>query len=89
MYLVLPSHALGRKKARPSWLVGWVLLSTRNTKDGGQNDSLCIATSEETVHRRTIVFRRQQLIPGISSTIGLLVSKPNTNVAVVTGTLSW
>ena len=89
MYLVLPSHAPGSKEGAAK-LARWpVLSSTRNTKDGGQNDSLCIATSEETVHRRTIVFQRQQLIPGISSTIGLLVSKPNTNVAVVTGTLSW
>ena len=86
MYLVLPSHAPGSKEGAAK-LARWPDL--RNTKDGGQNDSLCIATSEETVHRRTIVFRRQQLIPGISSTIGLLVSKPNTNVAVVTGTLSW
>ena len=89
MSLVLPSDAPGWKEGAAK-LARWPVFSTtRNMKDGGVNDSLCIATSEETVHRRTIVFRRQQLIPGISSKIGLLVSKPNTNVAVVTGTLSW
>ena len=64
MYLVLPSHAPGSKEGAAK-LARWpVLSSTRNTKDGGQNDSLCIATSEETVHRRTIVFQLEQLIPG-------------------------
>ena len=55
---------MGEKKARPSCL-GWPVFSTtRNTKDGGQNDSLCVLTSEETVHRRSFVFQLQQLIPG-------------------------
>ena len=64
MSLVLPSDAPGSKEGAAK-LARWpVLSSTRNTKDGGQNDSLCIATSEETVHRRTIVFKLQQLIPG-------------------------
>ena len=64
MYLVLPSHAPGSKEGAAK-LARWpVLSSTRNTKDGGQNDSLCIATSEETVHRRSFVFQLQQLIPG-------------------------
>ena len=64
MSLVLPSDAPGWKEGAAK-LARWPVFSTtRNMKDGGVNDSLCIATSEETVHRRTIVFQLEQLIPG-------------------------
>ena len=64
MHLVLRSDATGWKESMAK-LAGWPLLSTtKNSKDGGVTDCLCVATSEETVHRRTIVFQPQQLIPG-------------------------
>ena len=64
MHLVLPSDATGGKESAAK-LARWPLLSTtKNSKDGGVTDCLCVATSEETVHRRTIVFKLQQLIPG-------------------------
>ena len=91
MYLVLPSHAPGSKEGAAK-LARWpVLSSTRNTKDGGQNDSLCIATSEETVHRRSFVFQLQQLIPRCRVNITIFSVKSqekcclgNRHVAMVT-----
>ena len=62
--MVLLSDAPGSKEGAAK-LARWpVFLTTRNTKDGGQNDFLCVARSEETVHRRSFVFQLQELIPG-------------------------
>ena len=61
MHLVLPSDATGLKESAAK-LAGWPLPSTtKNSKDGGVNDFLCVATSEETVHRRSFVFQLQHL----------------------------